>query len=46
VLLLKRISLIVEMNQSYCWNESVLLPEDGPSRTETCRSNTMLRKWC
>jgi hypothetical protein len=29
-----------------CCNVSVVLPEDGPLRAETCRSDTMLRKWC
>jgi len=29
-----------------CWNASVVLPEDGPLRGETCRSDILLIKWC
>jgi len=29
-----------------CENVSVLLPEDGPLRAETFRSDTVLIKWC
>jgi hypothetical protein len=29
-----------------CWNVSVVLPEDGHLKTETCWSDTLLMKWC